>query len=280
MINYLNTLRLFSRDVRLYLITATLIGLTVFGGIYPALLNLYLHRLGYDLTFIGQVNGVSFLPIALFALPVGMLGGRWGPRRTMLIGLGLAITGYGSMALAELVPPVWQRGWLLLMSGVAGLGIACYIVNSNPFLMGMTGPAERQHAFSMQGALWPLAGFGGSLLGGWLPGLFGRWLGLSLDQPAPYRYPLLLAALLLIPAVLALRAAAEVNLSPPARPAEAGSAQKQPSRAGIALFGLAGLMALIGFLRLSGEGSMRTFLNIYLDAELGTSTALIGSLLP
>ena len=40
--SYLAALRRFSPEVRLFLITALLIGLTVFGGIYPTLLNLFL----------------------------------------------------------------------------------------------------------------------------------------------------------------------------------------------------------------------------------------------
>ena len=42
---YLDKLRMFNRDVRLYLITAALLGFTVFGGIYPVLLNLYIKQL-------------------------------------------------------------------------------------------------------------------------------------------------------------------------------------------------------------------------------------------
>ena len=50
---YWRALRLFSRDVHFYLITAALIGFTVFGGIYAVLLNLYLLRLGYGPPFVG-----------------------------------------------------------------------------------------------------------------------------------------------------------------------------------------------------------------------------------
>ena len=163
MLNYLNTLRMFSRDARLYLVTAALIGLTVFGGIYPALLNLYLRRLGYELEFIGLVNGLGLLGIALFSLPVGILGERWGPRRMMIAGLSLSVVGYGATALTELISPAWQRGWLLGMYSLTGLGIAMYIVNSNPFLMGVTNPAERQHVFSVQAALMPLLNYAANI---------------------------------------------------------------------------------------------------------------------
>ena len=63
-----------------------------------------------------------------------------------------------------------------------------------PFLTLICPPRLRNHVFSTQVALWPLAGFAGSLCGGLLPGLFSAFLGLPEDHPAPYRYPLLLAA--------------------------------------------------------------------------------------
>ena len=50
----------------------------------------------------------------------------------------------------------------------------------------------------------PLAAFVGSLIGGALPGFWSRVLGLSLDQPASYRYTLLVAVALLAPSVVPL----------------------------------------------------------------------------
>lgn len=85
MTSYLNTLRLFSREARLYLVTAGLIGFTIFGGIYTTLLNLYLLRLGYGPEFIGLVNAVGLFGLAIFSLPAGMLGDRWGVRRMMIL---------------------------------------------------------------------------------------------------------------------------------------------------------------------------------------------------
>jgi hypothetical protein len=77
---YLHKLRLFSRDVRLVLITAALLGFTVFGGIYPVLLNLYLLRLGYGPKFIGLVNAALNLAFSGFCLPAGARDSRTNPR--------------------------------------------------------------------------------------------------------------------------------------------------------------------------------------------------------
>src|SRR5262249_43875959 len=101
---YLGALRLFSRDVRLYLLTAVLIGLTVFGGIYTVLLNLYLLRLGYHSDFVGLVNAAGLLMVGLTCLPAGSLGARWGVRRTMIAGMLLMVGGFLLLPLCELVP--------------------------------------------------------------------------------------------------------------------------------------------------------------------------------
>ncbi|MFQ5794339.1 MAG: MFS transporter [Candidatus Bipolaricaulia bacterium] len=105
---YLHTLRLFSRDVRLYLITTVLLGFTIFGGIYSVLLNLYLLRLGYGPEFVGLFNAVGLLTFAVFSLPAGALGGRWGSRRTLIAGLGLTSVGLGVLPLAEFIPSTLQ----------------------------------------------------------------------------------------------------------------------------------------------------------------------------
>ena len=71
--NYVKALRLFGRDVRLYLITAALVGFC-WQGIYVVLFNLYLLRLGYGPEFVGLVGAVGLLAYAVLSLPAGALG--------------------------------------------------------------------------------------------------------------------------------------------------------------------------------------------------------------
>jgi MFS family permease len=78
--------------------------------------------------------------------------------------------------------------------------------------MGITGPEERSHAFSIQIAIGFLAGFGGSLIGGMLPGVFATVLGISREDPMSYRYLLFFAALLLVPGIIALLATHNVRV--------------------------------------------------------------------
>jgi hypothetical protein len=208
---YLRKLRLFNRDVRLYLIAIALIGLTISGGIRQMLLNLYLVRLGYGPQFIGLVNAASSQGFAVLSLPADALAPRWGTRRIMIAGSVLMVVHCGLFPFAEAVPGAWQRGWLITTYVVAWAGVAICFVNGLPFLMATTGPEERHHAFATQLALEPLFGFVGSLIAGFLPGVVALMLGASLSDPATYRVPLFISALLLAPAVLALWRTSEVN---------------------------------------------------------------------
>ncbi len=85
MTDYLAAVRLFSRDIRYFLLSVALNGFAFF-GIYALLFNLYLLRLGYDTAFIGLVNAVGPLALAFGSLPSGVLSRRIGSRRALLSG--------------------------------------------------------------------------------------------------------------------------------------------------------------------------------------------------
>jgi MFS family permease len=266
---YWGTVTGLSRDVRLYLVTSALWGFTVFGGIYSVLLNLYLLRLGHGPEFIGLFNSVSLLAMVIVSLPAGALGARWDVRRAMILGIGLVAVGYGMMPLAEWLAGPTQAIWLLATSILAGVGVATYLVNSSPYLMQITDLEERNHVFSLQVALWPLAGFAGSLIGGLLPGGFAWLLDVSPDAPLVYRVPIWIAAGLLVPALLTLVAS---------RP-DLTSSRTTSISPGAMPLGIMALMALIIFLQAGGEGIVRTFFNVYLDEGLQVATAQIGGML-
>lgn len=270
---YLQMLRLFSRDLRLFLVTAAIVGLA-WDGMRTVLLNLYLLRLGYGPQSVGLINGVGALAFALLCPPAGTMGRRWGSRNMLIAGASLLAAGFGLLPLAEFLPAAWRTGWLLATSVLTYLGLALYLVNGLPFMMDATQPEERNYAFSVHMALAPLAAVAGSLAGGLLPGAFSTLLGLPLEEAATYRFPLWLAALLLIPGVVALLATRSVDgewiqTTPSSTPAALDS--RAPSRLLIAI-------ALIMALRFGGRGGVATFFNVYMDEGLGVSTALIGTL--
>jgi MFS family permease len=269
---YLQRLRLFHRDVRLFLVSAAMVGLA-WDGVRAVVLNLYMLRLGYGPEFIGVVNAVGALVFALSCLPAGAMGTRWQSRRLLVAGVGLLIASFGLLPVTEVVAAPLRTAWLVLVSALGHVGLALYLVNGLPFMMAATRPVERSHAFSFHMAVVPLAGFAGSLLGGILPELFSAGSGLA-TAAAPYRYPLWLAALLLIPGMAVLLGARTVDDRLPGTD-PAPEPAPQASRAPI------GLILAIGVtmaLRFGGRGILVTFFNVYLDDGLGASTALIGSL--
>jgi predicted MFS family arabinose efflux permease len=278
--DYLRVLRLFSRDLRLFLVTAVLVGVA-WDGMRAVLLNLYLLRLGYGPESVGLINSVGGLAFALMCLPAGLLGTRHGSRSMLITGLGLLTIAFFLLPLAELLTAAWRMASLLATTFLAYLGLALYLVNSLPFLMEVTGPEERNHAFSVHIALIPVAAVAGSLLAGLLPGATARLLGTSLDQAAAYRFPLWLAALLLIPSVLVLlparprtrSPASATAVDPPELAAEASAGRADPFPYLLIL-----TIGLLLALRFGGRGTVVTFFNVYLDDGLGASAALIGIL--
>jgi MFS family permease len=269
MANYLRIMRMFSRDVRLFMIASACMGFTYF-GIYALLLNLFLLRLGYGPAFIGMINAAGPLAMAVGSLSAGQLSQSWGSRRALVTGFLLTILGFGLLPFAELMADNWRSGWLQIMYMLAWLGATFFVVNIGPFLMDATGDEERNHAFALQSAVLPIAGFAGNLVGGLLPGFFAAKLGLGLDDPAPYRYPLWLAAAMLLPALIAVNATRVTS----SRPRREQTVDTTPAPVLLIV-----VLALVMFLRAGGEWTMRIFFNIYLDTSLHVPTALIGALL-
>lgn len=274
MITYWRALRKCSPNARLYLVSAAMMGFTVFGGAYSLLRSLYLLRLGYGPAFIGLISAVALLGWALACLPAGAIGRRLGSRRAMVLGLGLATVGFCLWPLAEWVPVGGRAAWLLLTYLCSDLAIALYDVNSGPFLMDATTPEERDHVFAVQAALWPVAGFLGSLCGGLLPDFFANWLHTTTQDPAVFRYPLLLAGASLGIGVWALWRA-HTPADSAGQPAESVATGQPAETAPYRMMVILGVVILLSGM---GEGAARTFFNVYLDAGLHTPTASIGVL--
>ena len=266
--DYLNRLRMLSRDVRLFLISAALLGFTVGGGIYTVLLNLYLLRLGYGTRFIGLINGAGLLS-GLFSLPIGVTSERVGVRRMLIASMGLAAMGFVALPFAELAPAGLCAPLLLASHFLGQLGITTWVVNGGPFLTAATSEQERSHAFSSGFGLAAVGASIGSLVASFVPGAFAALLGGSLVEPAPYRCTLLLAGALLF---------AGIPLFAATRPADVGLRQRGGESEEKAPLALIALMSLVVLLSVIGEGAANTFFNVYLDTGLSVATSRIGTL--
>jgi len=257
-----------SRDVRLFLLSTVVSGLC-YMGLYFLLFNLYLLRLGYDLEFIGVFVSVGAFSFALFSLPAGMAGRRFGSRKAMIFGMVVLTLGLGMLSIAAWVPVTWRSLWLIFFCALREFGNSFYLVNSSPYLMSATAATERDFAFSLRGTLTPIAGFLGTLIGGFLPQLSESYLHWSADDPANYMAPLILSSLLLLPGVVALCMTREVAVDIGERALETAERGAMPL---MLLLPIAAVSALFVVAASAGQ----TFYGVYMDTVLKTPTQLIG----
>ena len=267
-------MRLFSRDIRLFFVTTALVAFA-WDGVRMVLFNLYLLRLGYGPEFLGLVSGLGALTFSVTCLPAGAMGTRWSNRSMMILGLSLMVAGFFLLPLVEFVPPSLRTAWLVGATLLTYPGFALYLVNGLPFTMAATGIEERNHVFSFHQALSPLAAFVGSVLGGVMPGLFAGLMGSTTRDPAVYRFPLLLAALLMVPAIVAMVATRDKGTGPLE---ETNPLPGSPVRRSPLPLSLLMAIGVVMLLRYSGRGAVTTFFNVYMDDALGASAVLIGVL--
>jgi MFS family permease len=275
-IGYRQAFGLFSRNVWLWFAAWVTVGLSQF-GLVMVVLNLYLLRLGYGTEFIGTVQGLQGLLVAAFALPAGILGSKVGSRRVMISGLAMTSVGTALLPLADVVTitPGARSVWLLAATCCIGLGFASYMANTAPSLAGYTGTKDRGYAFSLMTALMPFAGFFGSIVGGFMPGLLARTFQMSLDDPGPYRFTLFVpAALYLLGMVFMIQTSDPETAVLSTQRKSKRNAKTVPLP--LAIFAV---IALVSFSRTAGTWFPRMFFNVYLDEAFSAPPSLIGGII-
>jgi MFS family permease len=254
-------------------LASALTGFALDGGIFAVIYNLYLLRLHYSPEAIGQINSAAEMTLAITALPMGMLGSRWGSRPMLVLGAVGMVLGALVTALTGWMSGGWQLSGLIGGKGLLYLGIAAFYVNQVPFTIAATEEQDRASVFAAQSALSHGGAFVGALLGGALPGWYVRWLGGSLGDAAPYSAPLwVVVGTMVVMMLLALWTHSEKATSSETRP---NAPQGAPSPA-IGFMALLVVMTVVRFFHVGGIGAMTTFINVYLDQELKVQTANIG----
>ena len=179
-------------------------------GIYLIAVNLYLLRLGFGPEFIGNVTGSGIAAYSATAFLSGYLFRRRSAGRLVTLGVSLVIIGLVGIATADLVPPGVQPRWVLATNAVAWMGGGLFGVGRLPYLVAVAPRGERARVLTF--TLERVMGIGLAVLGGlavtFVPGLAAGALGCTLDDPAPYRFAILLAPAGLLPALLLFARAA------------------------------------------------------------------------
>jgi MFS family permease len=274
---------------RLY--TSLVLVISVSMGLQAVLLNLYLLRLGFDAGYIGLLAGLGQLVWAAACLPAVLVSNRIGLRNSFQLGLAFGGSGLAIMLSVEALPQSLWLAWLLGGQVVMNTGLALATVNMPPYMMAICSERQRPQAFSLVAALIPLAALAGSVVAGFLPLWWAAQLGVTLDQPQPYRLALWFGPFLSWIAILPLVGAdpghveREISSESPKPAPEPGTdSRTEPGTAfgqmsAVSAHAPWGLLAFWGLLVTAaavGEGTVRTFFNLFLNQELSVAPDMIG----
>lgn len=192
---YLGQLASFSRNARLFLLSTVITG---FGySIYMLIFNLFVDSQGYSRQFLGELQSMPNLIALLSAVPAGVLVDQIGRKRAMnLANFGRLVAHLGMV----FSPGPWSLRISMVVFGVAQ---SLWTVSAAPFMMENSKEEERNTLFSANFGLQTLVGFFGTLLGGYLPTVFGNLMGVGVESPPAYAATMftivLLALLALVP---------------------------------------------------------------------------------
>jgi MFS family permease len=188
----------FSHNARHFLISSMISALS--HSIHWLIFNLYIDTSGYSRQFLGELQSMPFLVSMIGTLPITMVVDRIGRKQALILAtIGRLIAGVGIVV----APGPWMLRLSMIASGLSG---TLYMVSAAPFMMENSTEEERDGLFSASYGLQTLVGFAGTLVGGYLPTIFGGLLSVGVESVPAYRATLaVMAALYLVATVPLLR---------------------------------------------------------------------------
>jgi len=178
LVRYVRRVRGFSSNARLYLLSTVITGLSY--SIYMLIFNLYIDSSGYPRTFLGELQSMPHLIGLLAAIPSGVVVDHIGRKRALLLGSG----GWTAAAAGIVLAP--GPNWLRFSMITFGVSQSLWWVAAAPFMMENSTDEERDALFSANFGLQTLVGFFGTLVGGYLPTLFGILMDVGVESPPAY----------------------------------------------------------------------------------------------
>jgi MFS family permease len=259
----------FSPAVRRLLWFAVFVGLG--RAVWSLLFNLYLRQAGYRQDFIGDLQFVMAIASAAVAPLAALLSNRLGRRSMLLVG--------AILEMLSLFASMWlpQREAILAAMLLNGVAFPLWIVSYNPFLAEHSALDERVLLFSVSNMIWLGTGMAGSVVGGWLPGLLARAVGivasrvLAPDGVMAFRLAATAGILLYVPALACLWTL---------RPGTYGGSEAlarlplRPLPAGVP--GLVAAFVVVSLLLGMGYGVYFPFVNLYFREYLAAPPGLVG----
>ena len=180
-LGYVEKIRLFGRDARLFIVSASLSAFAF--GISNVIFNLYMVQ-HFTTDFLGLFLSISMFATATIAIAAGMITDRRS-RKSIIIVASLL----GNVAIA-LQYSVLDPTLLMTSQVILGLTQAFNQVAWAPFVTDLATDEERAHLFAVQSGFQLLAILFGNITGGFLPGLFNSWFSLSGNLSIAYQYTL------------------------------------------------------------------------------------------
>jgi MFS family permease len=261
--DYQKSFRALSHNARMYLFTSVLMAFGM--GVQLVLYNLYLFELGYREDLVGQVAAAVAVGVALGGVPAGLFYGRFGGKVSFGVAIVAAVL---SMALrATSTEPFWLITW----AAVNGLANSIFFVAIFPFITEQSAPDERPHLYGMNLAVWTGLMVAGSLVSGYLPGIWqsaAPGMSVLVSQRATLLMATLIGLIALVPVVRMRRD------RPGAASAAPGRLLARP-RNGRAIVTGAMVLALFGIVL----GLTQPFYNVYFKRVFAANTELIGTLI-
>lgn len=257
---YIDTVRLFSRNARLFLTGLCLTAINF--HIFMLLLNLYLKEFGFGEGDIGLVNSSRSIGMTAMAIPAGLFLSRIRLKPVLIV----AVLVFGVLSIG--LSTVTDFGQIVMFGVASGMAFSIFRVSSGPFFMRNSTGKERTHLFSFSFAMWILAGMIGSLGSGqlvvWLTGLTG-------DAVLGYRYTLYVGIGL---SVLSLIPFALIRSSRPSPEERRPAISRALLRTRRQFYGRVFLVnCLVGM----GAGLSIPFLNLYFRDRFGLNADTIGA---
>jgi MFS family permease len=261
---YLRRLRSFSPNARLYLLSTVITGVSF--SIYMLIFNLYVDSQGYSRSFLGELQSLPNL-IALFgAPPAGVLVDYIGRKRALL----LANVGRTVAYLGIVLAP--DANLLRLSMITFGVAQSLWMVSGAPFMMENSTDEERNALFSANFGLQTLVGFAGTLVGGYLPTLFGSMFGVGVESPTAYGFTMGVTVAL---SVLALIPVVFIEGRP--RPAEFSASSFLPWR-NVSDLGLVARIFVPNIVISMGAAILIPYMNLFFKETYPISDKLLGSI--
>jgi MFS family permease len=260
--NYLQALKNFSTNARMYLAFNFLVSLYV--GMANVIFNLYIIKLGYNEQFLGLIVSVTMIATGIFAFPAAQLCDRIGSKKSLLL------SGILSAIALYLLYVLTSQEWLLILSLLSGIFSTVPTIIASPFMCENSTPEDRIYLFSFNFAIFVVATVVGMAIGGYLPQVWTALFGVDSSSIVSYRYTLyasLIVAVLSIVPLAFLEERKKVSVAVPDYKSMiielAGSATVKR---------LVVISCLIGF----GAGLIVPFFNVYFNKILSATPGQIG----